>query len=182
VISRPGIVAIALLSLLGTAACTGSDPDPVPAGGATTISVPATPHIPCPAGSVPVDLSLPSDRSEVKLRVLNGTGVPDTAEFVGTGLAQFGYQVVETRDVVGAADFPEVAVLRFGPRAVGEAWLVKSNFPDPVRLEFDPQREDDVVDVVVGRAFQFLSTTTEVNQAIAQAGQPTAPAGGCAQS
>jgi hypothetical protein len=178
----PGLVVVALLSLLGTAACTGAGPDAAPTGGATTISVPPTPHTPCPAGSVPVDLSLPADRSDVRLRVLNGSGVPGTADFVAGGLAQFGYKVVETGDVVGDANFPEVAVLRFGPRGVGDAWLVKSNFPDPVRLQFEPQREDDAVDVVVGQAFQFLRTTTEVNQAVAQAGKPTAPAGGCAQS
>lgn len=172
---------VVLLSLLGTAACTGADPAAAPTGGATTIAVPTTPHTPCPAGSVPVDLSMP-ERSDVRLRVLNGSGVPGTADFVASALAQSGYQVVETGDVVGDANFPEVAVLRFGPGAVGDAWLVKAYFPDPVRLEFDPQREDDTVDVVVGQAFQFLHTATEVNQAIAAAGRPTAPAGGCAQS
>jgi hypothetical protein len=181
VIIRPGIVVVALLSLLGTAACTGAGPNGAPTGGATTISVPPTPQVACGDGSVPVDLIVPTP-AEVKLRVLNATGVPGTADFVAQGLAQFHYQVVETKDMVGDASFPEVAVLRFGPRAVGDAWLVRSNFPDPVRLEFDPQRADDVVDVVVGQGFQFLRTTTEVNQAIAAAGRPTVPAGGCVPS
>jgi hypothetical protein len=130
---------------------------------------------------VPVDLSVPN-KPDVKLRVLNATGVPGTADFVAGGLTQSGYQVVETADMVGDDNFPEVAVLRFGPRTVGAAWLAKSSFPDPVQLEFDPQRADDVVDVIVGKGFQFLNTATEVNQAIALAGKPTAPAGSCAGS
>jgi hypothetical protein len=168
----PGLVVVVLLAALGAAACTSRAPASAPAGPAVTGV--------CPSGLVPVDLSLPKQPADVKLRVLNATGVPGTADFVAGGLSQFGYQVVETADMVGEDDFPEVAVLRFGPRTVGDAWLAKTSFPDPVRLDFDPQRSDDVVDVIVGKGFQFLNTTAEMNQAIAAAGKPTAPAGGCA--
>lgn len=41
---------------------------------------------------------------------------------------------------------------------------------------FEPDRRDEVVDVFLGKAYARLATPTETNQALAAAGEPTAPA------
>jgi hypothetical protein len=76
-------------------------------------------------------------------------------------------------------DYPEVAVLVHGPRAVGNAWVAQAYFAPSVQLEFDPERGDDTIDIILGRAFTNLLTPTEVNQAFARNNQPTAPPGTC---
>ncbi|MBX6748826.1 MAG: hypothetical protein IRY85_04010 [Micromonosporaceae bacterium] len=48
-----------------------------------------------------------------------------------------------------------------------------------MRLEFAPERDDDTVDIILGRAFTNLLTPTEVNQAVAGNGQRAAPPGTC---
>ena len=70
-----------------------------------------------------------------------------------------------------------VAVIRYGPKAVGAAQLLKAYFLNEAEAEYDPKRTDDVVDVVIGDSFQQLATTTEVNQSLVELGQPGAAAG-----
>jgi len=168
------LAGLVVLVSTGCAQATGRRAIPVP----PTTPVPSATSPPCP---VPVDLTLPNDRAEVIVRVLNGNGVPGTATQVAAELAEWGYQILQT-DTAEPGDYPEVAVVRHGPRGVGEAWLVRANFAPPVRLDLDPDREDEIVDVMVGRAFTQLLTLTEVHQALAQAGQPTAPPGTCGRS
>ena len=72
-----------------------------------------------------------------------------------------------------------MAVLRYGPKAVGSAHLLKAYFLDEAEPEYDPNREDDIVDVVIGNSYQQLATTTEVNQALGELGAPKLPAGTC---
>ncbi len=73
----------------------------------------------------------------------------------------------------------KVAALRYGPKAVGAAWLLRAYFLNQADPQFDTKRTDDVVDVVIGTAFKQLATTTEVNQALAQLGDPVLPPGTC---
>ena len=70
-----------------------------------------------------------------------------------------------------------VAVLRYGPKTVGSAHLLKAYFLNEAEPEYDPSAHDDIVDVVIGDSFKQLATTTEVNQALVELGQPGAAAG-----
>ena len=72
-----------------------------------------------------------------------------------------------------------VAVLRYGPKMVGAAWLLRAYFLDEANTDFDIKRTDDSVDVIIGAKFKQLATITEVNQALAQLGNPTLPPGTC---
>lgn len=118
--------------------------------------------------------------SELPVRVLNATGVAGVGPQIAAELAEREFPVVGVEDAY-PGDYPEVAVLVYGPRAVGNAWVAQAHFAPPVRLEFDPERDDDTVDIILGRAFTHLLTRTEVNQAVARNGQPTAPPGTCGE-
>ena len=68
-------------------------------------------------------------------------------------------------------------MLRFGPKSVGSAHLLKAYFLNEAEPEYNPARTDDIVDVVIGDSFKQLATTTEVNQALVELGQPGAAPG-----
>ena len=72
------------------------------------------------------------------------------------------------------------AKLHYGPKAVAGASVVRAQFigqDDPGG--FDLKRTDDSVDVVLGSSFKELGSKTEVNQKIAQLGNPSPPPGTC---
>jgi hypothetical protein len=73
----------------------------------------------------------------------------------------------------------ETALLRYGPKMVGAAWVVRAYFLNDAILEFDVKRTDDIIDVVVGNAYKELAKFTEVRQSLAQAGPPDLPRGTC---
>lgn len=137
----------------------------------------ATPQAGCPEGSIPANLELPDVRL-VKINVFNGTDQAGLASQVGENFSNRGFEVLERTDHDSKVE--EVAVLRYGPAAVGAAHVLQAYFLRDARLEFDLEREDDVVDVVIGSQFQQLATETEVRQAIAALGNPVAPPGTCA--
>jgi hypothetical protein len=126
----------------------------------------------------------PPDRRTVRVRVLDSTGRPGLAAQVAAQFPEGGPQVVDTGQVSGRYD--GVVILRYGPQAVGAAWDVIPYFVDSYpadntwRDEFQLDRADDVVDVILGAAFDHVHTTTEVNQATAKLAKPKAPAGTCA--
>jgi hypothetical protein len=68
-------------------------------------------------------------------------------------------------------------VLRYGPAAVGAAIVLRAAFIDETTMRFDPARTDETIDLRVGTTFIRLATPTEVNQALAAAGQPSAMPG-----
>jgi LytR cell envelope-related transcriptional attenuator len=131
----------------------------------------------CPAGNVPANLKLP-DAKDIKIRVYNSTNRPGLAAEVANDFKNRQVQVVKQGNSGKAV--PGVAVLRYGPKAVGAAWLLRAYFLDEATTEFDIARKDEVVDVVIGTRYKQLATTTEVNQALAQLGNPTLPKGTCA--
>lgn len=131
----------------------------------------------CPEGSVVANLALP-DVSDVKINVYNGTDQAGLATQVAENFANRDFQVLESSDSETAVE-EEVAVLRFGPQTVGAAHVLQAYFLNDVRNEFDIEREDDVVDVVIGSDFRQLATETEVRQSIAASGNPVAPPGTC---
>jgi hypothetical protein len=134
----------------------------------------------CPEGSVVANLALP-DARDIKINVYNGTSQAGLASQVAENFANRDFQVLESADSETAAD-DDVAVLRFGPQTVGAAHVLQAYFLNDARDEFDIERDDDVVDVVIGSRFQQLGTPTEVHQSIAESGSPVAPPGTCPQA
>jgi LytR cell envelope-related transcriptional attenuator len=133
----------------------------------------------CPAGMVPVSLTLPEHHKDVKLNVYNGTRIVGLANRVGTEFSNREFNVQKMRDAPGRKIYDTIAEIHYGPRTVGAAWLMRAYFLGEAEMVFDLKRKDDVVDVIVGTQFQQLATTTEVNQSIAQLGTPDLPPGTC---
>lgn len=135
----------------------------------------------CPAGAVPVNLTLPEPRN-VKLHVFNATGQPGLGAQVTDDFRNRKFDV-NPDPATARGVYQGVAQLRYGPKAVASAWLLQAYFLDLADDSgFDIKRKDDVVDVIIGTKYQQLGTPTEVNQAIAQLGSPRLPPGTCATS
>ncbi|WP_199714394.1 LytR C-terminal domain-containing protein [Micromonospora radicis] len=130
----------------------------------------------CPDDWPRADVTL-RDHKDVKIKVLNGTDRPGLAATVGDDFRNRDFQVEEEGTEKKKID--DVAMLRYGPKGVGSAHLLRAYFLGAAELSYDPAREGDVVDVVLGNAFQQLATTTEVNQSIGDLGAPVAPPGSC---
>lgn len=134
----------------------------------------------CPAGYVMVNATLPKFESEVKINVFNATNTPHLAADVSSDFANRKFVVVKTGDEKQRQP-DKVAVLRFGPKAVGASYLLKAYFLNYAVDEFDIKRKDDVVDVVIGGKFKTLATQTEMRQSIAQQGKHEDLKGTCTQ-
>ncbi|MFB9239839.1 LytR C-terminal domain-containing protein [Plantactinospora siamensis] len=132
----------------------------------------------CQKGEIPANAELP-DNKDVKINVYNGTQTQGLAEIVGTDFANRKFQVLKKTNDPQHKKIDAVAVLRFGPKGLGSAQLLRAYFLDEATPEFDRNRKDAVVDVVIGNKFQQLATTTEVNQAVAALGAPSLPPGTC---
>lgn len=135
----------------------------------------------CPAGAVIADLQLHPEK-ELKINLFDGTGGTSSTLGVGNELGFRGFQVnrVDTR----AKPIPaikEPAIVRYGPKAVGGAQVVQAYFLDEATLDFQLNRDDASIDVVIGTGFKKLATTSEVKQALAQMGRPSEPPGTCVE-
>ncbi|WP_186832249.1 LytR C-terminal domain-containing protein [Micromonospora endolithica] len=130
----------------------------------------------CPEGWPLADVAL-RESKDVKLNVLNGTDQPGLAGKIADDFRNRKFQVKKTGDQKNKID--DVALLRYGPKGVGSAHLLRAYFLDDAKYEYDPKRKDDTVDVVLGGSFQQLATTTEVNQSLGDLGSPIAPPGSC---
>lgn len=132
----------------------------------------------CPDGYVLANIKLPEPK-DVKIKVYNGSGTPGQGEQVAGDFRNRKFQV--DKKVGNAPKAVEgVAVLRYGPEAVGAAHLLRAYFLDEAETQYDRKRKGDVVDVIIGTEFQQLGTTTEVNQSIGALGNPPLPEGACA--
>ncbi|WP_176308377.1 LytR C-terminal domain-containing protein [Micromonospora sp. NBS 11-29] len=130
----------------------------------------------CPDGWPLVDLRL-REQKDVRINVYNATDEPGRAGSVADDFRNRKFQVKKVGNEKKA--FDGVAVLRFGPKGVGSAHLLRAYFLNNAVRNFDPNRKDDTVDVVLGNGFQQLATTTEVNQSLGDLGPPEAPAETC---
>ena len=148
---------------------------------ATTAGIAATetferPHQNSAAGGaayrVDCVLALPTSPAEVRVRVLDGgapAGLPDTA---ASQLRVRSFTVLAgptDGDPAGAT------TMRYGPTAIGAATLLRAAVHGDVLMRFDPDRQDETVDLTLGPAFARLATTTEINQNLVAAGEPSAP-------
>jgi hypothetical protein len=132
----------------------------------------------CPKNAVLVNTRLPDENKDVKLKIFNGTAVPGLAEKVGEDFSHRGFTVDKKKENSPKA-LGGVAVLRYGPKAVGTAWLLRAYFLGEADPQFDAKRDNDVVDVLIGKKYQQLATETEVKQSLTQLGNPSPPAGTC---
>ncbi|GIG70579.1 LytR C-terminal domain-containing protein [Phytomonospora endophytica] len=131
----------------------------------------------CAADKIPVDLEMP-DPKLVEVRVYNGTNEPGLGEQVKGDLEEYGYKVVKVgnkkrEDLKGSAE------VRYGPKAVGAGHVLSAYFLDSSRA-FDPERNDAIVDVIIGSGFRQVNTESEKVQSLGEIGRPTAPMGTCA--
>ena len=133
----------------------------------------------CAGGLVPAKIKMP-ERNQVTLNVYNGTSKVGLAEQVGGEFKNRGFNIAKTETAPDNRKSDQIAVITYGPDAVGAAALVSAYFlVDEAKMEFDIKRKGAEVDVVIGTRFQQLATTTEVNQSIAALGNPQLPPGTC---
>jgi len=137
----------------------------------------------CQPGNIPVSLELPESESEININVFNAT---QTTGLGANVAADFRNRKFNVGKVEGEKEngkdkyFPdEVAILRYGPKSVGAAHLLRAYFLNETTTQFDLKREDNVVDVVIGGRFKQLATPTEMRQAVAILGRPKLPPGTC---
>lgn len=131
----------------------------------------------CPAGFVRANIALPEPK-DVKLKVFNAAGADGLGARVSTDFGNRKFQVEKPENSDKTSD--AVATLRYGPKTVGAAHLLRAYFLDNARTEYDEARDNDVVDVVIGTRFEQLATTTEVNLSLVELGQAKLPPGTCA--
>jgi hypothetical protein len=134
----------------------------------------------CPRNAVRVDTRL-ADAENIQLNVYNASDKTGLAREVALELKQRRFKVdpeKATNDPLGRS-VDGVAVLRYGPKMVGAAWVVRAYFLNEAKREFDPNRQDDTVDVVLGPSFKKLATQTEQKQALAAVGRAELPDNAC---
>lgn len=133
----------------------------------------------CPAGLIPAKTKMP-EFNQVTINVYNGTNTPGLAQTIGAEFANRGLTVKKMQTAAGDRVYDEIAVITYGPDAVGAGWLVSAFFlVDQAKMDFQLKRKGPEVDVVIGTRFQQLATTTEVKQSIAALGNPDPPDGTC---
>ncbi|MEU8607066.1 hypothetical protein AB0C29_03570 [Actinoplanes sp. NPDC048791] len=149
----------------GLSSVAGGDPSPV-------ATLPAGPSSRC---AFPVDLKLPDNPGDVVIKVV---GRSDLVGATAIELGHRGFVASELRSFDPDADNAgPVAVLRYGPQAVGAATVVRALVSGDVAMKFLPDRGDRTIDLALGTGFRRLATTTEVNMALVELGEPTRPPG-----
>jgi hypothetical protein len=128
-------------------------------------------------------MKLPNDNRLIKVNVYNATDKIGLANSVKLDFEYRKFHVVKTGNNPLGKPVPGVALLRYGPKAVGASYVINAYFLNDAVPEYDPKRTDDSVDVVLGSDFRQLATQTEVNQAftvLAGRGGPQLPENACA--
>lgn len=134
----------------------------------------------CPADWPRADLTLPATR-DIVVAVFNGSRAAGTAATVAGEFRNRGFQVRPLRKAAKAEKVAGVAVLRYGPDAVGAAHVVRAYFLDKATMDYDAGRRGGQIDAVIGERFQSLAQPTDVNIALAELGHPKLPPGACAR-
>ncbi len=158
-----GVLSVAAVVFVITALVKDTQGDEVTGGG-------------CPDGFVLANITL-QEPKDVKLKVFNATENAGWGTDVTTSFKNRGFQTEKPDDSNTAVK--NVAILRFGPKTVSAAHLLRAYFLDEAVLRYDPKRKSDIVDVIIGTQFRQLATTTEVNQSIGALGEPELPPGAC---
>ena len=134
----------------------------------------------CAPGDIRANITVP-ERPQVTINVYNGTSRVGLAEQIGGEFKNRGFNIGKMETAPDGQPYEGIAVITFGPDAVGASWLVSAYFlADEAEMSFDRERTGAEVDVTLGALFQQLATSTEVNQSIAQKGSPELYPGTCA--
>ncbi|MFC0531116.1 LytR C-terminal domain-containing protein [Phytohabitans kaempferiae] len=134
----------------------------------------------CPEGWPRADMVL-RESKDIKINVYNATDTQGLAESVADDFAGREFQVQKKGNDPKKKGVDGVALLRYGPKGLGSSQVIRAFFLDKAETEYDPNRQDDVVDVVLGSQFQQLATPTEVNQSLVDLGSPQLPPGTCTE-
>jgi hypothetical protein len=132
----------------------------------------------CPDGAPQANIQLPDDTAEVKVKILNGTSTAGLADKVTSDFKNRGFAMQKPGE--SKTKFDRIAVITYGPKAVGNAQLIKAFFLGKAKPQYNAKRTSDVVDIVIGAEYQQLATSTEVNQSLVELGEPELPPGACA--
>jgi len=132
----------------------------------------------CPAGAPLANVTLPDDPDQVKVKIYNGTSQAGLADKVTNDFKNRGFTM--QKPGVSKKKFDRIAIITYGPKAVGDAQLLKAYFLGKARPQYVAKRTSDVVDIVIGAEYQQLATSTEVNQSLVELGEPEVPPGACA--
>ncbi|WP_161952600.1 LytR C-terminal domain-containing protein [Actinoplanes sp. TFC3] len=132
----------------------------------------------CPKGMTEVRLTLPKEAGQVKLRIINGTRTEGLAVQVSEEFKNRGFAVQKPLQSANELH-ADIAVIYFGPETVGAAQWIQAFFLGEATSQFNRSRTGDVIDVTLGDRYRELASTTEVNQAMAQLGEPKLPPGTC---
>ncbi|MEU7902109.1 LytR C-terminal domain-containing protein [Actinoplanes sp. NPDC049118] len=159
-----GVLAVAAVVFVVVALVRDTQGDAVTGGG-------------CPDGSVMANVTLPDDPEQVTVKVFNGTDTAGLADSVTNEFKNRRFKAQKPAE--NKKKFDGVAVMRYGPEAVGSAWLLRAYFLNQADVQYDAKRKGAIVDIVVGSDFQQLATTTEVNQSLVELGEPELPVGAC---
>jgi hypothetical protein len=117
-------------------------------------------------------LTLPDSPAQIHVRVLEGGAPAGQGETTAAQLRERGFTVLTPGDAPAGP-----TTLRYGPAAIGAATVLRAVVVGAATMQFDPARTDDTIDLTLGTTFDRLGTTTEINQALVTAGEPTAPPG-----
>lgn len=113
---------------------------------------------PCPIKGKEGDKVPYVDSRSVAIRVLNGTKFHGFARAVGEALRNRGFNLIEVNN--SKTTKMKQTVIYFGKNSVNEAYTVSANFSDAI-LRMD-DRQDRLVDVVLGSTFTNLRPKTDV--------------------
>jgi LytR cell envelope-related transcriptional attenuator len=134
----------------------------------------------CGPNQLRVNIEVPR-QDQVTLNVFNGTDRTGLAEQIAGELGNRGFNASAKEGVPEGGPYDLAGYIVYGPEAVGAGWLVRAYFlPEEYEPRFVRERTGAEVDLILGQEFQQLTTTTEVNQRIADLGPPEAPDGTCA--
>ena len=100
------------------------------------------------------------------------------AEKVSTDFKNRGFSMQKPGE--SKSKYDGIAIIRYGPKAVGDAQLIKAFFLGEAKPEYNAKRADDIVEIIVGADYAQLATSTEVNQSLVELGEPELPPGACA--
>src|SRR5688572_19449356 len=93
----------------------------------------------CGSDEVPADLRLPDDMSTVKINVFNATTSPGLAAQVANEFRSSRVNVVK-EETSPPPTLNAVAELRYGPKMVGAAWVLRAYFLNKAVMTFDITR------------------------------------------
>ncbi|MCW6006284.1 LytR C-terminal domain-containing protein [Micromonospora sp. CPCC 205371] len=116
---------------------------------------------------------------KITVSVYNGTGRAGVADAVAADLSDRGFKAKVEKNDPNQDEVDGIGMVRFGPEGVGSAQVVRAYLFGAATREYDPDKKGAVVDLIVGKDFVELARLTDKNIALADLGQPEAPAGTC---